>query len=161
MKRIKFIPGFVILLLILGACTKTNPSQMNDSAKKSIHEFYEQWFGSMENKDIDSFLALLADDFYLKSPASPAISDTTELRTGLEQYHQAYDSEVDWQIEEIQLFNDHAVVRVTESITLIAHQSDDTNQISGVHLAILTRSGNNNWKLKTDVSSLNHPVSDQ
>lgn len=120
MKRIKFTTGFVILLLITGTCTKTYPSQMNDAAKKSIHEFYVQWFGLMENKDIDSFLNLLGDDFYLKSPASPATSDTIELRTGLEQYHQTYDSQVDWQIEDIQLFGNHAVVRLPNWLHSVA-----------------------------------------
>ena len=131
---------------------------MNDTVEQSIHEFYEQWFGSMEDQNIDIFLSLLADDFYLKSPAAPATSDTTSIRNSLERYHQTYRSQVDWVIENIQLFEKHAVVRVTELVTMINQQNRDTSQISGVHLALLIKDGKS-WKLKTDVSSLNHPVS--
>jgi ketosteroid isomerase-like protein len=131
---------------------------MKDTLEQSIHEFYKQWFGSMEDQNIDSFLSLLADDFYLKSPASTATSDSTTLRTRLERYHQAYRSQVDWEIEDIQLFDKHAVVRVTESVTMINRQNRDTSKVSGVHLALLVKDGNF-WKLKTDVSSLNRPIS--
>ncbi|MDX1642500.1 MAG: hypothetical protein R3220_12425, partial [Balneolaceae bacterium] len=70
---------------------------MDKKIKQSIHQFYEKWFDSMENQDIDGFLSLLAGEFYLKSPASPAISDMDSLRTGLEQYHRNYSSQVDWE----------------------------------------------------------------
>lgn len=129
------------------------------AAEQSIEEFYQQWFRTMENRNIDGFLSLLADDFYFKSPAQPATSDTSVLRKGLEQYHQMYESVVDWEIEDIQLFDNHAVVRIAEEIKLINRQSNDISQIGGVHLAVLIKNEAGQWKLQTDVSSLNRPVS--
>lgn len=132
---------------------------MENTVKQEISEFYQEWFGSMENEDVDGFLSLLADDFYLKSPAQPPTSEKSLLRSQLEQYHKSFSSSVNWNIEDVQLFDDHALVRVTESITLVNRESGDTLEVSGVHLAHLVKDDSDMWKIKTDISSLNHPVS--
>lgn len=41
----------------------------------------------MEQEDINGFLAMLADDFYIKMPGQPAISNASELRKDLQQLH--------------------------------------------------------------------------
>lgn len=54
---------------------------------------------------------MLAEGFYLKSPAQPPITDKDQLRQGLTDYHENYISTVDWEIEDIRLFDEQAVVR--------------------------------------------------
>ena len=144
----------LIVLLSLIAVAGCSGMESADTVESSVEDFYRQWFESMESKDVDSFLKLLDDDFYIKTPGQPAVSDTADLRKGLEQYHQAFDSFVDWEIDEIHTFDDHAVARLTESVTLISRQSSDTSQYEGVHLALLQKK-NGTWRLKTDVSSMN------
>lgn len=157
--KLSLVTASLLFLMAVACNNQTDQTAMEDIAKQEISEFYGEWFGSMENEDIDGFLELLSNDFYLKSPAQPPTSDASELRSQLEQYHQTFTSSVDWDIEDIQLFDNHALVRVTESITLANRESGDTLEINGVHLAHLVKDDSGMWKMKTDISSLNHPVS--
>jgi len=124
----------------------------------SIERFYERWFGAMEDGDIEEFLSLLDEEFYLKSPARPPVTDKDALREDLEEFHRSYRETVEWRIEDVRLFDDYATVRLTEKVTLIDKGSDETIELKGVHLALLRKSSGGTWLLHTDVSSFSHPM---
>lgn len=128
-----------------------------DSKEKSIQEFYQQWFGAMENADVDSFLSLFAEEFYFKGPNQPAVTDKQILKEHLTQFHQGYTETVKWEIDEINFYENTAIIRLSEMVTLISKENGDTTKIEGVHCALLSQKPDGNWKLKSDVSSLNHP----
>lgn len=127
-----------------------------DKKKESIKDFYQQWFGAMENADVERFLSLLADEFYLKGPNQPAITDKKILQDFIDQFHQSYTETVEWEIEEIKFFDNKALVRLSEATTLVSKESNDTTKIDGVHFAILSQQSDGIWKLESDISSLNH-----
>jgi len=127
------------------------------SKNESIRRFYHQWFEAMENADVVSILSLIDHEFYFKAPNQPAITDKEQLRNGLRQFHQSFTETVDWKIEDIRIFDKQAVVRLSEAVTLISKDNNDTTSLEGIHLALLTEQPDGNWKLKWDVSSLNHP----
>ncbi|MDX1639703.1 MAG: nuclear transport factor 2 family protein [Balneolaceae bacterium] len=131
---------------------------MTTPADKQIRQFYQRWFETMEKKDIEGFLKLLTDEFYLKSPGQPPITHKSKLREGLAEYHDNFTSAVDWQIEDLRVFNTEAIVRVREKVTLKSVKGTETSVVEGVHMALLVNT-NDGWKVKTDVSSLDHPVS--
>lgn len=131
---------------------------MNGASGKQIREFYAQWFGAMEEGDIDRFLGLLDKNFYLKSPGQPPTTNREKLREGLEQFHSTYSETVEWKIEDLKVFDDYAVVRIAESVTLVDRQSSEPTRLEGVHLAVMKKNADGDWRLATDVSSFNHPV---
>lgn len=133
---------------------------MRDSNRESIEKFYQLWFGAMEQADIDGFLSLIEEDFYFKGPGQPAVQDKETLRSFLEQFHQNFTETVEWEIDEIRLFDSHAVVRVLEEVTLVPKQTGDPTKIEGVHFSLLSRKQDGSWRLQTDVSSLNHQSPD-
>jgi len=130
---------------------------MNNRENLSINEFYRQWFGTIERADIDGFLGLLDDDFYLKGPNQPAITDKKTLRNSLTQFHQSYTEAIKWTIDELNIFETFAVVRLSEEVTLISRETEYTTKIEGIHFSLLNKKADGNWRLKSDVSSLNHP----
>lgn len=127
--------------------------------RDSVKAFYSTWFTSMEQGDVNRFLGLLDKNFYLKSPGSPAISNLNELKEQLQHYHKAYQSEVEWEIEEIRFFEDKfALARVSENVKMTRRGSNDKKTMSGIHMALLEFRGVQGWKLKWDVSSMNQPM---
>ena len=124
----------------------------------TIQKFYRRWFGSMEQGKVEQFLNLLDDEFYLKSPGQPPTTSRSDLRADLESFHRAYTESVEWNIEDLRVFEGYAVVRVAESVTLSEKGGDTTTRLEGVHLALLRKNGEGNWRLQTDVSSFNHPL---
>jgi len=146
----------LLVILIIFGCSKSKSTSM-DPKEKSIQEFYQQWFGAMENADVDSFLSLFAEEYFSKGPNQPAVTDKQILREHLTQFHQSYMETVKWEIGEINLFENTAVIRLSEEVTLVSKENGDTTKIKGVHFELLSQQPDGNWKLKSDVSSLNHP----
>jgi ketosteroid isomerase-like protein len=130
---------------------------MKNLDKETINEFYQQWFGAMERGDIEGFLALLDDDFYLKSPNQPAATDKKTLRNALKQFHQSYSETINWNIDELNIFNMSAVARISEEVTLISKETEEVTKMEGVHFSLLNKKANGELCLKSDVGSLNHP----
>ncbi len=58
-----------------------NHFSMKKSDHQSIQNFYQQWFGAMEQADIEGLLSLLDDEFYFKVPGQPAVQDKETLRS--------------------------------------------------------------------------------
>lgn len=131
---------------------------MNERARESIQEFFQQWFRAMEQADAEGLVALLDEEFYLKGPGQPAVTDKNTLREFLEQFHQTYTETFEWEIDDLRVFESHAVVRLLEEVTLVSKQTGDTTKIEGVHMALLHKDDSSRWKMHTDVSSLNHPA---
>ncbi|MDR8394288.1 nuclear transport factor 2 family protein [Aliifodinibius sp. S!AR15-10] len=124
---------------------------------ESIQKFYQQWFEAMENADVESFLSLISDEFYIKGPNQPAITDKETLKDSLRQFHQSYTETVEWEIKEINLFDNKAAVRLSEVTTLVSKEGGDALKLDGVHFALLSWRSDGNWKLESDISSLNYP----
>ncbi len=131
----------------------TRPSNPDVEA---IHRLYEKWFGAMERGDVSGVLDSLADDFVLKSPSRPAVSSRAVLRRGLDESYAAYTERVRYKIEEVEVLGDQAWARVSEETTLVARKGGKEYSISGMHLAILARQPDGSWKVKREVSSLDH-----
>jgi uncharacterized protein (TIGR02246 family) len=123
---------------------------------EAIHRLYEKWFGAMERGDVSGVLDSLADDFVLKSPSRPAVSSRAVLRRGLDESYAAYTERVRYKIEEVEVLGDQAWARVSEETTLVAKKGGKEYSISGMHLAILARQPDGSWKVKREVSSLDH-----
>lgn len=122
----------------------------------AIRALYARWFGAMEGGDIDGFLALLADDFVLKSPTQPAVTEHALLRQHLEQFHASLTEKVDYTLEEVHICGDWAWVRITERVMLTPRDGSEPLRISGMHLGILARQADGTWRVSRDVSSLDH-----
>lgn len=123
---------------------------------EAIRQLYAQWFGALERGDVDGFMALLADDFVLKSPNRPAVSSRAVFRRNLESFYGAYSERVHYKLEDLEVSGDMAYVRISEETTLTPKQGGKDVTISGMHLAILARQPDGAWKVKREVSSLDH-----
>lgn len=151
------------VVLLLTACTSTPvmsraPAPNQPTDEQAIRDFYARWFGAMESGDIEGFLALLADDFVLKSPGSPPVTDRERLRKGLEQFHTVFSEEVEYSTEDLQVAAAWAWVRITERATLSPKDGGEGRVLSGTHLSILMRQADGSWRLLRDVSSFDHPI---
>ncbi len=129
---------------------------MVETEQVAIHELYRRWFAAMEGADVDGLLALLADDFVLKGPDQPPVTDLATLRRALEEFHQCFDERVEYQVEEVEVAGGWAWARVSERATLSPKGGGEPVVLSGTHLGILARQPDGAWKVFRDVSSLDH-----
>ena len=157
------VPLACALVLLLIACVRTPemsrmPASDQPTDEQAIRDLYARWFGAMESGDIEGFLALVADDFVLKSPGSPPVTDRTMLRAGLEQFHAAFSEDVEYRIEELHVAGPWAWVRITERATLTPKSGGENRVLSGTHLGILVRQADGRWRVARDVSSFDQPI---
>ena len=131
---------------------------LDRSDHEQIRRFYARWFGAMEAGDVEASMSLLADDFVLKTPGSPAIDDPDRLREGLEEFHASFTEEVDWEIQDLGLAREWAWVTVRERVVLTPRDGGAEQELTGLHLGILLREPNGEWRLHRDVSSFDHPL---
>ena len=110
----------------------------------------------MEAGDVGKTLDLILDDFYFKSPNQPAITNKEALRNALEGFHHSYSEQVEWEIEQIYHFGNTVVVRISEIVTMISKKNGASTTIEGIHFSLLTLQQDGNWKMKSDIGSLNH-----
>ena len=132
--------------------------ERSDDEQRAIRDVYARWFGAMESAHVHGLLALLDDDFVLKGPARPALSDREELRRGLEALHAAATERIDYSVDEAQVAGEWAWARVSERTAITPKNGGATLTVSGVHLAILRRDARGAWRVARDVSSLDHPM---
>lgn len=125
--------------------------------REAVRRFYTRWFGAMEEGDVDGVLALIADDFMLKTPGQPPLTHREALRENLERFHEAYTEEVEWEIASMGFGGEWAWVEVRERVTLVPRSGEVERQIVGTHLAILRRGPEGGWRLFRDVSSFDSP----
>lgn len=111
---------------------------MTESDRQSIQKFYENWFSAMEDADVEGSLSLLDDDFYFKGPRQPSVQDEDTLRSFLKKFHQSFTETVEWKIDDIHVFESHAVVRILEKVIMVSKETGDTTKIEGVHFSLLT-----------------------
>jgi uncharacterized protein (TIGR02246 family) len=123
---------------------------------EAIHQLYAKWFGALEGGDVEGFLALLADDFVLKSPGQPPVSDRAAFRRALEGLHATYTERVRYKLEEVEVSGDLAWTRLSEETTLTPKRGGQQYRLSGTHLAILARQPDGTWKVRREVSSFDH-----
>ncbi len=123
---------------------------------EAIHHLYEKWFGAVERGDTQGLLELLADDFLLKGPSRPAVSSRAVLRRALDESFAAYTERIRYKVDEVEVLGDVAYARISEETTLTAKKGGKEVTISGMHLAILARGPDGAWKVKREVSSLDH-----
>ncbi len=135
------------------------PTAATENAQQeAIKQLYARWFGAMESADVDGLLALLADDFLLKGPGQPPVSDRAVLRRALEEFHASLSEQVEYRIEEAHVAGDWAWVRISERAELTPKQGGEPVEIWGTHLAILARQPDGSWKVARDISSLDQPA---
>jgi ketosteroid isomerase-like protein len=142
---------------VLAACAAgpgSKPSASEDGvAVSAIVEFYEQWFEALESGNAEATLRLLDDDFALKPPVGPPITDRVVLRKALERMHQSTRQEIDWRIEDSGIHEDWAWARISEIAAHIPKAGGDSRIYRGSHLSILRRS-KSGWRLYRDQASL-------
>lgn len=89
----------------------------------------------------------------LKTPGQPPITDRNVLRNGLERFHATFSEEVDYEIQEVGVGEDWAWVQIRERVVLTPKNGEPTRELSGIHLGILVRGADGDWRLHRDVSS--------
>jgi uncharacterized protein (TIGR02246 family) len=124
--------------------------------KKSIQEFYVRWFDALTKGDAEKLIDLFEDEFYFKIPNHEVVKDKNVLLNLLHEFNSNYREKVDWKIDEILLIENKAFVRISENATIVSKNENESMHLSGVHSAILIKKNNSTWKLKSDVSSVNH-----
>jgi ketosteroid isomerase-like protein len=150
---------FLILLVLgLAACAGDPRRQMTITAQQSadqrtIGEFYQAWFESVEAGDAEATLSLLHRDFVIKGPLGSPVSDPKKLLDALVRMHMAVGQEIEWKLEESSVHGDWAWARVTEVATHIPKSGGAPIIYRGSHLSVLRRS-QGRWKLYRDQGSL-------
>lgn len=145
------------VMAVLAACSAGSarkPSLPEDGlAVSAVAEFYKQWFEALESGNAEATLRLLDQDFVLKLPIGPAITDRAVLREALKRMHRSTRQEIEWKIEDSGVHQDWAWARITETATHIPKAGGESRIYRGSHLSILRRS-TTGWRLYRDQASL-------
>lgn len=161
-KTIKILPiGLASwALLSLSGCSSSSTEVVaGERTRSAMHEdsivqFYERWFDALENGDTEASLRLLDEDFALKPPLGPPVTDANQLRTRLTALSLEVQQEIDWRIEDYGIHGGWAWARVAERAKHTPKAGGEAKVFNGSHLSILRRS-DGTWRLHRDHASLN------
>lgn len=148
--------SFLLLLaLVLMACRSTQSTLPARAEKhdQSITDFYRLWFSAVERGDTEGLLDLVDEEFVLKWPFTPPLSDRDLLRQRLISLNQQARQEIEWKLEDGVVHGDWAWARVSERTTHRPLAGGAARTFSGSHLSILRRR-RGAWRLYRDQGSL-------
>ncbi len=131
-----------------------SPSVAPARVPADIQSFFASYFKAVEGGDPEAILAHIDDDFVIKWPVGPAITDRMRVREALRSLQQRVRQEIRWGIDEAHVAGDWAWVRSWETPTHHPKAGGDPVTLEGSRLTILRRV-NGRWLMHRDYASLN------
>lgn len=120
---------------------------------QAIHVLYSAWFGAMETGDVERILELVTDDVILKGGGGPAVRGRDALEVSLRDFLEQYTEEVEYSLDEVEVAGDWAWARIDESVLIIPKDDRPPVRVTGMHLAVLRRTGDDGWRIARDIAA--------
>jgi uncharacterized protein (TIGR02246 family) len=129
------------------------PDSQADSDLAKLREFWELWFRAVEAGDVAALRLLVTEDIVFVQPDATEARGKDAFCQQLEAFFESYREELTYVIDDIQVANDWAIARVTETTLLISRKEGEEFRFVGKHLAVLRREASGRWKLARDLGN--------
>ncbi|MCB0181876.1 MAG: SgcJ/EcaC family oxidoreductase, partial [Anaerolineae bacterium] len=123
----------------------------------AVNKVWEQYASSLNAGDVDSYMALWADDAMQLPPDSLPIVGKETLRAGLESELEAITYDMEITNKEVNVSGDMAVARGTYAATITFKDGSDPISIDGKYMTLLKRQPDGSWKIFRDIYNSNVP----
>lgn len=120
---------------------------------RAIHELYADWFGAMEEGDVDRILSLVTDEVILKGGGGPAVRGRDALAVALRDFLDEFTEEVEYSVDEVEVAGEWAWARIDESTRIVPKDGRPPVTVTGMHLAVLRRDDGGGWRVARDVGA--------
>lgn len=128
-----------------------------EAVTAAVNKVWEQYASSLNAGDVDSYMALWADDAMQLPPDSLPIVGKETLRAGLESELEAITYDMEITNKEVNVSGDMAVARGTYAATITFKDGSDPISIDGKYMTLLKRQPDGSWKIFRDIYNSNVP----
>lgn len=152
------------LLLIISALILSGSSFKNDEdideIKKEIEKLNIQFCNSWINDDLESYLSIYTDDAVVMPPFSPIRKGKQALRRGWEKQRAEGVKYLSASTTILELWTSGNMVyeRGSYGITLKPKNSNQPYSIYGSYFSIWVKQNDGSYKMKYDISNLDHNI---
>ena len=121
---------------------------------RAIRSLFDAWYRAMQDADVASLMLLVTPDVIVKPPGAPPISGKDALEQALTGFLETHTEIVDYDLQEVEVCGQLAFARIRESATILPSSEEGAVSVHGMHLSILRRQPDGEWRLARDISSL-------
>ena len=160
MKKLKFNYQVAFLLLLLFtafSCTKQEKKPSVEIDIAAINELYNQATLACSSGDAEMYLTIFTEDAEMMAQEFPPIVGKEELRPIYEDLFGAFDLELLYTIDKIEVTGDKAFVRSSFQYSMTAKEGGETITRPGKQLDILKKHVDGSWKIYIQSWSYNAP----
>ncbi len=115
-------------------------------AEQAIREQHHRATSALSAGDLDSMMAVYADDVVMLPPNEPAREGTAAIRSMWEGLLSAFGVEVAVSVEEVNVVGEWAFERGTFEMKLTPRSGEAPVEDSGKYLDVLRRNADGDWK---------------
>ncbi len=121
---------------------------------RAIRGLFDAWYRAMQDGDVASLISLVTSDVIVKPPGAPPIVGKDALEQALSGFLDTHSETVDYEIQEVEVCGEMAFARIRECATILPSSGEGAASVHGMHLSILRRQPDGEWRLARDISSL-------
>lgn len=160
MKKLKFNYQVAFLLLLLFtafSCAKPEKKPSDEADITAINELYNQATLACSTGDAEMYLTIFTEDAVYMPQDFPPIVGKEELRPLYQDFFGAFDVELPYTIDKIEVTGDKAFVSSSFQYSTTAKEGGETITRPGKQLDILKKHVDGSWKIYIQSWSYNAP----
>jgi uncharacterized protein (TIGR02246 family) len=149
------------LLLFAAACRPAAVEQQATTTGpdvEAVTAWLAQYADAVDAGDMETMLALIADDAVLIPPDAPPTSGMAAIRPEMESYFRDYTMQTNAQPDEVVVAGDLAFVRASYTDIVTPKGEGEPIEGSGVWLILLRKQSDGSWKLWREMYSVFPPA---
>jgi len=143
---------FTILPLILVICLTLSCTQQKEEVDAEadiavINALYKQSTNAVKTGDVELYLSIFTEDAVVMPPGFPAAMGKEEIRPIIEGLFTAFDLELPYTVEEVEVLGDRAFVRSSWKYYVTPKESGETTISIGKELDVLKKHTDGSWNI--------------
>jgi ketosteroid isomerase-like protein len=161
MKKLLWYPVLITMLLFLsGSSLQKGEDEDIEEVRKAIEELNAKFINSCIDNDLEVYLSLYADDAIVMPPFHPAIKGKQELINGWHKQRMDGTKFLSATATILEIWTSENMVyeRGSFGMTLTTKHSSKPYSIYGSYFTIWQKQSDGTYKIKYDISNLDHGV---
>ena len=135
----------IVVAPFTAACSAATPSELT-ADRRAVAEVSALFQAAENAGDVDQMRALFADDLVMMGPNAPSVMGADRVTAGMSAFHAAFEVQVEYQNQEIEVFGDWAFDRGTYRFTLTPKAGGTPIHETGKYLWLYRRQADGSWK---------------
>jgi ketosteroid isomerase-like protein len=151
MKKTFMILSLVLILCFMVGCQQAEevaekPAVDGEAKVEAIKVWFDQYTSSVKAGDVDSLVALYAENTAILPPNGSIVEGRDAFRQWISEWFVRYDAEENIAIQEIEVFRKHAFVRGSYDYRNIHKESGDIREGKGKFINLYKLHSDGTWK---------------